>query len=385
MLAGRSGIAAVGLLDFQDAVRGPCCFDLVSLIDDARRDVSRELGARLLERYLAAFPELDRAGFDAAYALSGAQRDTRILGNFARLLKRDGKPGYLVHMPRVWRQLEAQLAHPALAPVAALVRPLSAAGTPAHAGGRMTIAPHDVIPKTAMVLAAGLATRLRPLSLERPKALMEVAGKTLLDHALDRLAEVGVERAVVNTHHLAAQIERHLAGRKHPAITISHEPEILDSGGGIAKALPLLGPEAFYVINAKIVWRGGRSEALNRLAEVWDDARMDGLLLLHPTVSAVGYEGAGRFHHGSARPDRLPRSAGGGALRLCQHPDPASALLRRCADRGFLAASALASAPSRPAASTACAMTASGITSPRRRGCGRGARPPRNSPRIEVA
>jgi aminoglycoside/choline kinase family phosphotransferase len=119
MRAGRSGIAAVGLLDFQDALRGPCCFDLVSLIDDARRDVSRELGARLIERYLAAFPELDRAGFDAAYALSGAQRDTRILGNFARLLKRDGKPGYLVHMPRVWRQLEGQLAHPALAPVAA--------------------------------------------------------------------------------------------------------------------------------------------------------------------------------------------------------------------------------------------------------------------------
>jgi len=118
MLTGQSGIAAVGLLDFQDAVRGPCCFDLVSLIDDARRDVSRELGVRLLERYLAAFPELDRAGFDAAYALSGAQRDTRILGNFARLLKRDGKPGYLVHMPRVWRQLEAQLTHPALAPVA---------------------------------------------------------------------------------------------------------------------------------------------------------------------------------------------------------------------------------------------------------------------------
>ena len=130
-----------------------------------------------------------------------------------------------------------------------------------------------------MVLAAGLATRLRPLSLERPKALMEVAGKTLLDHALDRLAEVGVERAVVNTHHLAAQIERHLAGRKHPAITISHEPEILDSGGGIAKALPLLGPEAFYVINAKIVWRGGRSEALRspgrglgRCADGWASA-----------------------------------------------------------------------------------------------------------------
>src|SRR5579862_7533468 len=91
-------------------------------------------------------------------------------------------------------------------------------------------------PKTAMVLAAGLATRLRPLSLNRPKALMEVAGKTLLDHSLDRLAEAGVARAVVNTHYMAEHIEAHLAGRKRPAIQISHEATILDTGGGIAHA-----------------------------------------------------------------------------------------------------------------------------------------------------
>jgi N-acetylmuramate 1-kinase len=117
MLAGREGIAAVGLLDFQDAVRGSMSFDLVSLIDDARRDLPPSLSDRLIERYLAGFPEVDRAAFAAAFALAGAQRDTRILGNFARLWKRDGKPGYLVHIPRVWRQLERQLAHPALAPV----------------------------------------------------------------------------------------------------------------------------------------------------------------------------------------------------------------------------------------------------------------------------
>jgi MurNAc alpha-1-phosphate uridylyltransferase len=152
-----------------------------------------------------------------------------------------------------------------------------------------------MIPKTAMVLAAGLAMRLRPLSLERPKALMEVGGKTLLDHSLDRLGAVGVERAIVNTHHLAGQIERHVAGRKRPAVAISHEPEILGSGGGVAKALPLLGPEPFYSINAKIIWCGGRSEALRRLAEAWDGVQMDGLLLLQPTVSAIGYEGEGDF------------------------------------------------------------------------------------------
>jgi N-acetyl-alpha-D-muramate 1-phosphate uridylyltransferase len=148
-------------------------------------------------------------------------------------------------------------------------------------------------PKKAMVLAAGLATRLRPLSLQRPKALMEVAGKTLLDHTLDRLAEVGVSRAVVNTHHLGDQIEAHLAGRTKPEIHISREDPILDTGGGIVHALPLLGPDPFYAINAKIVWRGGQDEALRRLAAFWDDSRMDALLLLQPTVSAVGYEGPG--------------------------------------------------------------------------------------------
>jgi aminoglycoside/choline kinase family phosphotransferase len=118
LLAGRSGVASVGLLDFQDAVVGPGSFDLVSLIDDARRDVAPELGQHLMARYLAAFPDLDRAGFAAAYAASGAQRHTRILGTFTRLCRRDGKPSYLAFIPRVWRQLEAQLAHPDLAPLA---------------------------------------------------------------------------------------------------------------------------------------------------------------------------------------------------------------------------------------------------------------------------
>ncbi len=148
-------------------------------------------------------------------------------------------------------------------------------------------------PKIAMVLAAGLAMRLRPVSESRPKALVEIAGKALIDHALDRLAEVGVERAVVNTHHQGGQIERHLALRKRPTIRISREATILDTGGGIAQALPWLGPKPFYVVNAKIVWRGGKTEALTRLAEIWDDARMDALLLLQPTVTAVGYDGPG--------------------------------------------------------------------------------------------
>ena len=119
LLAGRAGVASVGLLDFQDAVVGSRAFDLVSLLDDARRDVPKDLAERLMARYLAAFSGLAPAGFAAAYALSGAQRHTRILGTFTRLCRRDGKPGYLAFIPRVWRQLEARLSHPDLAPLAA--------------------------------------------------------------------------------------------------------------------------------------------------------------------------------------------------------------------------------------------------------------------------
>lgn len=114
---GRSGLAACGLLDFQDAVLGPVSYDLVSLLEDARRDVAPDLAAAMRARYLAAFPELDRAAFAASYAVLGAQRNCKIVGIFTRLSRRDGKPNYLAHMPRVWRLIAEDMQHPALAPL----------------------------------------------------------------------------------------------------------------------------------------------------------------------------------------------------------------------------------------------------------------------------
>jgi hypothetical protein len=116
-LPGRDGVAACGLLDFQDAVIGPVTYDLVSLFEDARRDVPAALTRSLLRRYLDAFPALDQADFEASYAVLGAQRSAKIIGIFTRLDRRDGKPDYLHHIPRVWRWLEGDLAHPALAPL----------------------------------------------------------------------------------------------------------------------------------------------------------------------------------------------------------------------------------------------------------------------------
>jgi aminoglycoside/choline kinase family phosphotransferase len=119
VVAGRRGLAACGLLDFQDAVIGPVSYDLVSLLEDARRDLAPGLADEMLVRYLAAFPTLDHDAFRASYAILGAHRNAKIIGIFTRLCRRDGKPRYLAHIPRVWRLLEGDLKHPALAPVRA--------------------------------------------------------------------------------------------------------------------------------------------------------------------------------------------------------------------------------------------------------------------------
>lgn len=147
---------------------------------------------------------------------------------------------------------------------------------------------------TAMVLAAGLGMRMRPLTLERPKPLVVLDGRTLLDRALDRLRAAGVTRTVVNTHYLAAMIEEHLAD--HDDIVLSPEAERLETGGGVARALPHLGGRPFYVVNSDAVWRDGAVPALDRLAAAWDAARMDVLLLVQPVARAMGYHGAGDYH-----------------------------------------------------------------------------------------
>ena len=149
-----------------------------------------------------------------------------------------------------------------------------------------------------MVLAAGLGTRMKPVTDTLPKPLIQVDGRTLIDLALDRLKAAGVKEAVVNTHHLADQVESHLGKRKKPKIRISNEKDLLDTGGGVAKALPLLGDKPFFVVNADVFWLNGPYDALGRLADSWDEDAMDGLLLLHSTVEAYGYTGLGDFSAG---------------------------------------------------------------------------------------
>ena len=151
-------------------------------------------------------------------------------------------------------------------------------------------------PRTAMVLAAGLGTRMKPLTDNIPKPLVAVAGKPLLDHVLDRLAEAGVETAVVNIHHLGEMIEKHVAGRERPRIIISDERgALLGTGGGVVKALPKLGGAPFFHVNADTIWIDGVRPNLGRLAETFDASTMDALLLLAPTTGSLGYSGRGDF------------------------------------------------------------------------------------------
>lgn len=152
------------------------------------------------------------------------------------------------------------------------------------------------MPKTAMVLAAGLGKRMRPLTDDRPKPLIEVAGKPLIDYALDRFAAAGVERAVVNVHYFADMMEAHLAARTAPEILVSDERDLLlETGGGLKKAAPLLGRAPFFCTNTDAILIDEEGEACTRLAEAFDAEKMDALLLLVRREAASGYDGAGDF------------------------------------------------------------------------------------------
>jgi len=162
--------------------------------------------------------------------------------------------------------------------------------------------PEAELPQVAMVMAAGLGKRMRPLTASRPKPLVEVAGKTLLDHCLDRLRAAGVRKAVVNVHYLADALEAHLSNRVEGIeIAISDERKLLlETGGGLANALPLIDADPFLSINADNLWIDGPVDTLRLLSSSWDDARMDALLLLVPLARANCHKGQGDFYMNAA-------------------------------------------------------------------------------------
>jgi len=163
------------------------------------------------------------------------------------------------------------------------------------------------VPHTAMIMAAGLGKRMRPLTATRPKPLIEVNGKALLDHVLEKLHAAGVRKVVVNVHYLADALEAHLASRAHGLdVVISDERNLLlETGGGLVQADPLIDADPFLSLNSDNLWVDGPADTLRLLASHWDDAKMDALLLLVPLARALNHKGMGDFHMG--RTGRLRR------------------------------------------------------------------------------
>ncbi len=161
----------------------------------------------------------------------------------------------------------------------------------------MTDTPAPAVTR-AFVLAAGLGKRMRPITVTTPKPLVEVAGKSLVDYALDRIAEAGIPEAVVNVHYLADLMEAHLVRRRGPPhiVDLGRARRLLETGGGVKKALPLLGEAPFMVLNSDSFWLEGPQPNLRRLVAAWDPERMDMLLLLASAATSLGYDGPGDFH-----------------------------------------------------------------------------------------
>ncbi len=281
----RQSVARVGLIDFQDGLFAHPAYDLVSLLEDARRDVALELHDPLIKRFCEKSGLTYDDDFKAAYAVMGAQRNAKILGIFVRLAKRDGKPHYRDLIPRVAAHFVRDLSHPALAHLKSWLEQ----NVPETFNRYPQIS-------TAMVMAAGHGTRMRPLTNDRSKAMVEVGGRPLIDHMLTRLGDAGVTKAVVNVHAHADHLETHLSNREmSPEIIISDEREaLLETGGGLVKALPLLGADPIFVCNIDAIWLENTS-VLETMMKVWDPAKMDDLLLLAPIENTLGYYGAGDF------------------------------------------------------------------------------------------
>ena len=201
-----------------------------------------------------------------------------------------------------------------------------------------TIEEMPVHPTKAMVLAAGFGLRMRPLTDRMPKPLVRVAGQPLLDHVLDKLGAAGVTEAVVNVHYLPDQIIEHTKSRSRPKVTISDErDQVLGTGGAVVKALPLLGNAPFFHVNADTMWIDGVRPNLARLAEAFDPARMDILLLMAPTTSSIGYSRPRRLFHAARWRAAGAARAAGGAVRLCRRRDHVAVAVCRRAGRRVLA------------------------------------------------
>ena len=277
-----------GVLDFQDALWGPLSYDVMSLVEDARREVSPQVAAEMTERFYQSLNNVSREDFTASYKFMAMFRHMRVLGRFAALYVKNGKDRYLRFIPHVWKMLERTLAYPDLADMRRLIDEIFPSEFRCEPVRRKV--------NQAFLLAAGRGVRMENLTDNCPKPLVKVGGKSLIDYNLDKLAKINLRRVTVNVCYLGEQIKAHLQQIKGFNLQISEEAEALETGGGIKNALPLLDSAPLLVLNSDTFWLETEEKSnLGRLIDAWDERRYDIMLLLQPLNKVIGDAGIGNY------------------------------------------------------------------------------------------
>lgn len=268
------------VLDFQDAMWGPVTYDIMSLLEDARREVSTKVYQAMKDKFFASLTNVKREDFEASFAIMAMFRHMRVLGRFTILMAKHEKDAYLRHVPHLWNMLNRALENPHLAKMKKWVKE--------NFPTELRVPPKTRTIKKAMILAAGRGVRMGSMTENTPKPLVKVQGKTLIDYKLDLLQEAGFKDIVVNVCYLGEQIKEHLRDIDNFNFLISEEKEALETGGGIKKALPMLGNSPFLVLNCDTIWREENYRPIIwQMMDAWDYEKYDILLLLFPMSHTV--------------------------------------------------------------------------------------------------
>jgi hypothetical protein len=289
-----------GVLDFQDALWGPVTYDIMSLLEDARRAVSPQI-QRKMRKYFMDKLGVDAEDFDSSFLFFSMFRHMRVLGRFSYLMCTRGKDAYLRHVPHLWNMLDKTLKDPRFAEMKKWLDK----NLPAELRG---IPQRKPITK-AMILAAGRGTRMRDLTDDLPKPLIEINGKAMIDYKFDLLCALNIKDVVVNVSYQAGKLEEHLMRYTDRFnVTVSREIEPLETGGGVRNALPLLGGEPFFTINSDEMWNDtSYKPVMWQMMDKWDDKKFDIILLINP-ITSTHEKGRNYGDYRISKKDRLERN-----------------------------------------------------------------------------
>jgi MurNAc alpha-1-phosphate uridylyltransferase len=297
------------IIDFQDAMWGPVTYDIMSLIEDARREVSPCVAEKTKTLFFNAFPEIPKEDFQASFAFLSMFRHMRVLGRFTILMAVNGKDEYIRHIPHLWNMLNRTLQHPDLIEIKNWIDK--------NFPEKLRDLPKRKPIRKAMLMAAGRGTRMQEMTDELPKPLIEVGGKAMIDYNFERLKAAGIKDIVVNLCYKGEMIKDHLDKNfsKDFNIRYSYEEEALETGGGVKKALPLLEDDTFFILNNDVFSLDEEIKpALWKMTDAWDSDKYDVMLLLEPLDKTVGDNdnGIGNYRiTADGKPERNTKSTKG--------------------------------------------------------------------------